>query len=267
MSFNLRYGTAEDGVNIWDNRRELALAHIQSFAPDLLGVQECQDNFQAEFLKENLPDYGFVGVPRGGMKLVPEHVRLEMTAVFYRGSVFELLEAETFWLSKTPEKPGSQSWGSMFARTVTWVRLKPSQCPHVEIFFFNTHFDHFSQKAIRESAKLLSERIAALTGNMPVILTGDFNTLKDTPAYKTLTDAGLRDVYRESHPQEEVSEGTFHGFGRVPPLAIDWILVSRHFEVIKAGVDRFHGGNIYASDHYPITAVLSFAPKDHEGSS
>ena len=40
MSYNIRYGTANDGENHWDKRKEFLLATIQTFDPDLLGTQE-----------------------------------------------------------------------------------------------------------------------------------------------------------------------------------------------------------------------------------
>ena len=50
MSFNIRYGAANDGANHWDQRKPLVVKAIQSFRPDILGTQETLD-FQAEFLK------------------------------------------------------------------------------------------------------------------------------------------------------------------------------------------------------------------------
>ena len=40
MSFNIRYGTAKDGDNVWGNRRDLVVDTIRAFDPDLLGTQE-----------------------------------------------------------------------------------------------------------------------------------------------------------------------------------------------------------------------------------
>jgi len=260
MSFNVRYATADDGKNAWARRKKVALERIRAFGPDLLGAQECEDSFQAEYLRENLPGYGFSGIRRGGeehlMGKIIRHAALEMTAIFYRESKFELLETKTMWLSKTPEVPSSKSWGSLFPRTVTWAKLKCKQPPFAEIFFFNTHFDHFSWRARNEAAKFLCARMANLTGDAPVILVGDFNTLKDFTPYKTFVGAGLRDAYRQLHPPHRRQEGTFHDYGRIPPIALDWMFVSRHFEVLEAEIDRFRVGNLFPSDHYPIKAVI-----------
>src|SRR5437667_447338 len=63
MCFNVRYGSADDGPNRWEYRKDLAAAAIRRFDPDLLGVQEAL-RFQADALREALPDYGFVGAGR-----------------------------------------------------------------------------------------------------------------------------------------------------------------------------------------------------------
>jgi endonuclease/exonuclease/phosphatase family metal-dependent hydrolase len=42
MSFNVRYGDADDGKDGWHYRHGLVARTIQNFEPDLLGVQEAQ---------------------------------------------------------------------------------------------------------------------------------------------------------------------------------------------------------------------------------
>jgi hypothetical protein len=39
LSYNIRYGTANDGENHWDKRKEFLIATIKAFDPDLLGTQ------------------------------------------------------------------------------------------------------------------------------------------------------------------------------------------------------------------------------------
>ena len=41
-----------------------------------------------------------------------------------------------------------------------------------------------------------------------------------------------------------------------PAPSIDWVLVSSHFSVISADVDRHVEKRLFPSDHYPVTAVL-----------
>ena len=63
MSFNVRYGTADDGENNWENRRDAACAMILDQRPAVFGVQEALD-FQLDYFVENCPGYKCVGVGR-----------------------------------------------------------------------------------------------------------------------------------------------------------------------------------------------------------
>lgn len=253
MSFNIRYGLANDGENHWHNRRHLALARIHAFGPDLLGLQECRDDAQADFVRSSLPDYRFFGVHRQG----PGDTALEMAPLLYRRAAFELLDSGCFWLSETPEVSGSRSWDSAYPRTVSWARLA-SRSSGAELTCINTHFD-YEPAAIAGDARCLRRWLGSLPRHTPLILTGDFNAGKESDAYRLLTgDGRLFDAFRQVHPPGE-DEATFHAFGRLEErAAIDWILVSGHFRVVDAGIDRSHEGRLFPSDHYPITAVLDW---------
>jgi endonuclease/exonuclease/phosphatase family metal-dependent hydrolase len=260
MSFNIRYGLADDGDNHWHNRKRLALARIQAFGPDLLGLQECRDDDQAEFVRAGLPDYHFFGIHRQG----PGDTGLEMAPLLFRRSVFTLLDTGCFWLSETPEVPGSMNWGSAYPRTVSWARLACLPTG-TELTYVNTHFD-FEPTAIDGDARCLRQWLDRIGRSTPLIVTGDFNAGKDTAAYRLLTgDGALVDAVRQFQPNGE-DEATFHAFGRPEEMAaIDWILVSDHFRVLEARIDRSRDGNIFPSDHYPVTAVLDWKDGNRQG--
>ena len=63
ISYNMRYGTAEDGVNAWEFRKPATIKMIKKHKPDILGVQEALD-FQLAFILENCTNYEAVGVGR-----------------------------------------------------------------------------------------------------------------------------------------------------------------------------------------------------------
>lgn len=227
MSFNIRYGTADDGENRWNNRKDLVIERIRAFDPDLLGMQECRDDFQAEHIKYSLQEYGFYGVRREG----GSDTALEMAPILFKRSAFQLAQQGHFWLSETPEIPGSKSWGGTFPRTATWVQLFHQESGK-EFIFLNTHFD-YEPSAIDRSAQLLQGWITQAAENFPVIVTGDFNADKNSSAYRQLTEhASLLDVYRQVNPNGN-NEETFHGFGQTDDLSpIDWILASDRKSVV-----------------------------------
>jgi endonuclease/exonuclease/phosphatase family metal-dependent hydrolase len=259
MSFNIRYGTANDGENHWDRRQEFVVETIRAFDPDLLGTQETL-GFQRDYLAENLSGYGHLGVGRDDGK-----DEGEMMALFYKLDRFEQLDGGHFWLSETPEVIGSKSWDSSLPRMVTWVKLrdrKNTSAPPVA--FFNTHFDHRGQEARLESARLLRRRIAAIGEACSVIVTGDFNTAEGSEPYTALFDpmqddqSPVVDTYRAVHSARDGHEATFSGFkaGTTSGSRIDWIGASRDWEVVSAAIDRTSRDGRTPSDHYPVTAVL-----------
>jgi endonuclease/exonuclease/phosphatase family metal-dependent hydrolase len=254
MSFNIRYGLADDGENHWERRKSLVIDRVRAFDPDLLGLQECRDDPQAEFIKASLWDYEFLGVPRGGDSVTAP----EMAPVLVKRSAFQVKQWETFWLSETPHIQGSRGWGSVFARTATWVDLIDLSSGR-SLIFVNTHFD-YEPSAIQESARFLRGWINDVIDRHPLLLTGDFNADKKSLPYQQLTSGThpMKDVFRTGKIAQ-ADEGTFHGYGmETYPQPIDWILVSDHFSVLNAEIDHYQKGNLFPSDHYPVTATLEW---------
>lgn len=259
MSFNIRYGTAKDGDNHWDKRKDFLIETIKAFNPDLLGTQETL-GFQRDYLAEKLSGYEVLGVGRDDGKETGE-----MTALYFKRSRFEKLDGGHFWLSETPDVPGSKSWDTSLTRMVSWVKLRDRLQPKaMPLMFFNTHFDHRGEQARVESAKLIRRKVEEAGKNCRIIVTGDFNAGEGSGPYQALFDASegkpspLSDVYRAAHPVREANEGTFSGFktDAVKGPRIDWIAVSREWQVVKSEIDRTQREGRTPSDHFAMTAVL-----------
>jgi endonuclease/exonuclease/phosphatase family metal-dependent hydrolase len=257
MSFNVRYGTAKDGPDHWDKRKDLFLETIRKYDPDLLGMQEVLA-MQADFLQENLSGYGFAGTGRDDGKRGGEY-----SPIMFKKSRFDLLDSGQYWLSPTPEVVASKGWDAALPRIVTWVRLKEKPTG-TAILVFNTHWDHVGNVARVESAKLMRRLMEQKRGDAkePVVVTGDFNSEETTPQYKRLTAGDgqgvqLIDAYREVHPQRQRDEASFHEFkGTREGLRIDWILHSPQWKATGAGIDHAARDGHYPSDHFPVTAEL-----------
>lgn len=266
MSFNIRYGTASDGENHWDKRKDFLLQTIQSYAPDLLGTQETLD-FQKDYLAKALSNYEAIGVGREDGKQ-----RGEMTAIFYRKDRFDKISEGHFWLSETPEKVGSKSWDSSLPRMVSFVALKDKSNLNSQPFLFlNTHFDHRGEIAREKSAELIVAKASEIIGNKPAILSGDFNTAEGSKPYLSLfgtagqsgSQTGWLDTYRTIHPTPSKEEGTFSGFlsnNRQGPR-IDWIACTKHWTIRGAAIDRTEKNGQTPSDHFPVTAELEIPTK------
>ena len=251
MSFNIRFAAGPDGDNRWDRRRDLLLRTIRRFDPDLRGTHEVLPG-QPRWLEQHLPDYEAVG--RGRRKLGLG----EQCTVFVRKSRARVLTDETFWLSPTPDEPGSRGWDAALPRIATSVKLKDLRTDKV-LQLINTHFDHRGAEARRRSATLLSSHVQRLPETLPVLVMGDFNAAEASAPYNALVGGprGLMDTLRRHRPEDTLG-GTIHGFtGRPRRGRIDWVLASDGFQVRSAAVDRYCVDGRYPSDHFPVTAVLS----------
>jgi len=255
VSFNIRCATADDAQNNWIHRRELFFRAIGRLDPDILGTQEAVAS-QADELRQRMPDYGFVGAGRddgrrGG----------EFCPILYRRQRFALVDHGHFWLSHTPDVPGSIGWDAALTRLATWIRLRDRLHEEPELLVLNTHWDHVGQLARLESAKLIRRKLADLGGastQLPGIIAGDFNVEEDSPAGRLLAE-GLIDSYRAVHPEPKRDEATWHAFsGRTDGSRIDFIFHTPHFQTIDAGIDRWHENGRYPSDHYPVVATVKW---------
>ena len=262
MSFNLRYGTAKDGENSWENRKGVQAEMLRRYHPDLIGTQEGL-KFQLDFIVGEFPEYEFFGVSRLGSD------EDEFAAIIYDSRRLKLIDGGNFWLSETPHLPGSRSWDSSLPRMVTWALLETIDGGR--FYHFNTHLDHRSEEARRRGAMLIWREIRS-KGDLPVILTGDFNTTPDSWTWRFLTGRIEGDERGDLHDawlvaKENVSDVriTYHGFkgrdaeaeleGETGRRVIDWILV-RGFEVDRFEIVTFSVDGRYPSDHYPVYAEL-----------
>ncbi len=250
MTFNIRYDNPDDGPNAWPNRKALVAALIGREAPDVAGLQEAMAH-QTRYLAERLSDYRWVGRTR-------EHRAGagEGCPIFYRHDRWRLAGHGTFWLSDTPEVPGSKSFGNDLPRIATWAKLIERASGRA-IYVYNCHLDHRSQPSRVASTALIVRRIGQrVTEGEPVVLMGDFNAGEQNPALDSVRAAGMVDTFRVAHPTADVV-GTFNAWrGRSDGAKIDHVFVSANLSTDHAAILRGHEGGRTPSDHFPVTAVV-----------
>lgn len=253
MSFNIRLDHVADSMNNWKYRKENAAKMIAYYAPDIIGMQEVVKN-QLDDLKNRLPQYIALGVGRADGKEKGEYCSL-----FYKANRFELVKGGNFGLSETPGSIGVKGWDAACERIVTWAVLK-DKISGKKLAVFNTHFDHIGKIARRESAKLLSKKIHEIAGNLPVVVTGDFNGTANSEPIVLLTEKDLKNACSDA----TIVYGpawSFHDFGRIPlenRQLIDFIFVNELITVDKFRVISDKPDDGYLSDHAPIMAGLTF---------
>jgi endonuclease/exonuclease/phosphatase family metal-dependent hydrolase len=270
LTFNIRYNNPADGADAWPRRKAIAAAVIRDHAADSAGLQEALKG-QIDDLLAALPGYAIVGVGRDDGK-----ARGEFSAILYRTDRLKVLDSGTFWLSETPEKPGSKSWDTACTRICTWARFQDLAPGGRTFYHFNTHLDHMSQPARLNGAKLILHRIEARATPDPVVVTGDFNAGEDNPAVRLFTALGglggentpakFTDTFRAMHPDQRHA-GTFHAFQGTPGAKgsttdkIDYILVSPGITTRAAAIDTTSAGGRYPSDHFPVAARIALDPQ------
>lgn len=249
ISYNIRYMNDKDGDNSWKFRKQASINMVNEEQPTVFGLQEAV-KAQVDFLQENLPDYAYYGVGRNDGKESGEFM-----AIFYKKEAVELLDHGTFWLAATPDTP-TKGWDGQCFRTCTWTLFECKDTGK-KFAFFNTHLDHRGKVAQEEGMKTIVNKIGELVPkDMPVFLSGDFNTRTDNPIYEPLKAimADSRELATETDHR-----GTYTGWKvRETPVVVDHIFV-RGVEVDKFQVlcDKNYGAE-YISDHYPVLSVVRF---------
>jgi endonuclease/exonuclease/phosphatase family metal-dependent hydrolase len=252
MTYNIRNSNANDGVNRWNLRRDNLVGLIKKVNPDVLGTQEVLLN-QLIYLKKSLGDYGSFGVGRNDGKHKGEH-----SVLFFKKDKYELLKGGNFWLSETPQVPGSKSWDAAITRICSWVQLKEKATGTI-FFVFNTHFDHKGRQARRNSATLIRHTVDSLAGNSPVIVMGDFNLEPSDPGYATLTDKSNFKVQLNDSYMDGALTYTDCGFDvrNKQCNRIDYIFASPHYSNNSYSVHTDNNGSYYPSDHLTVSVVLT----------
>ena len=253
MTFNVRLPQASDGPERWEARRDLFVKTIREQHPDVFGTQELYKE-QGDYVVAKLPEYKWFGMGRKGND-GDEHM-----GVFYRADELRVLDSGNFWLSDTPDVPGSISWGTLFPRMVTWAKFQRKDDDRTFILF-DTHLPYRTQDdAARErGVAVILKRIAKLPADEPFVLTGDFNTTPKSKVHAMLTRQ-LHDAWLVA-PQRSGPDKTFHDFTGKPTERIDWILV-RGFRVKEARTVTTHEGSRYPSDHFPVVADLIWLARE-----
>ena len=272
MSFNVR-GSFHDArkKNAWRNRAALNVATIESYAPDVIGLQEAQRGNLSAYRKR-LPRCAHIRGPRYG-NAIPH----DFNTILFDPERLESLDSGGFWLSETPDEY-SRSWETRVARSATWALFRVLGT-ELTFLHLNTHLDHISALARQEGSKLIVSRVVEISDRTgvdpPAIVTGDFNSRPGNRTHRTFTESGFVDTYLAAGNEEGAN--TFHAFRGAGyrdahpnrgPRRIDWIFLRDpqgrlRVESHRIIYDAAESSGLYPSDHYPILADFSFSASQH----
>ncbi len=253
MSYNIRYASRGDkGNRQWKARLPIMSDAIKT--PSIVGFQEVLSE-QLVDLKKTMAEYSFIGLGRNDGVESGEHV-----PIFYRNDRLNKTDHGHFWLSETPLKPGSTSWGNSIPRMCTWIRLTDKKGK--ALYVYNTHFDHKSSNARKMAATQILKQIKTRKHqDDPVILMGDLNCLPTSePLKMLLVDKNilLDSFTTDAHDPENST--TFNGWkaGIKGNRRIDYILTSPRLKVQSAEILNLHKEGAVASDHNAIVTTIQW---------
>ena len=268
MSFNVYVGEHSTA------RMERVTDTILENAPSAFGVQEA-DVLWMTTLKNELGDiYTSVGVGRdwGGLG--------EHSAIFYRTDLFNCIESGTKWLSNTPDQAGSYytykdpqtgtTHRANFPRVMTYVLLERKN-DGARFLYVNTHLDHDGNNGIEIGEQVRQGQIEILIaeiqklGNLPTIVTGDFNVTPEASAYTTMIGAGFLDSSKVA--KEGEIKSTYNGMdNNYAGAIIDYIFVSPE---LAESVDTYtvcpaKRDGQWVSDHNAIIATITLPTTERQ---
>ena len=238
MTLNLRFGRADDGPDSWENRKCRYASFFQEHRPDFFGIQEA-NSFQVEFIQQHLTEYNCIG------QRIPSPPYWQDNMIFYRKE-WECKKSERFFFSHAPSVPSRFSESKWPRQCIYGVFQKSGR----QIVCANTHFD-FLSTVQEKSARMIVAKLSSFNaGTVPVVITGDFNSLPDSPGYREFANRGrFQEVFQGAYT------GTHHNFsGEHTGRHIDWILYRGPLDLVRRAkiTGQYQGG--YPSDHFPVLA-------------
>ena len=251
MSANVRTYTPTDFFKrSWFYRAKLFNLDIEQVNPDIICFQEATPTHFKYFTKV-LEGYS------GTITYRDESKSSEGCPIFYKTSLFDLVDEGHFWLSETPDKI-SISWNSAYYRICSYVILKEKESG-INFVVFNTHLDSSSEEARINGIKLVLSKINEFGGYRSFLM-GDFNDFlgSDTLNYALsnfLDSQAVADVTDDGCTYQDWGEKLYKG-------RIDFIMISRTgikvnlYNILQK--EETSHKNEYSSDHYPIYINVSF---------
>ncbi len=270
MSSNVRFASARDkssnpdtGDRDWTNRKSAYYAMVNYYRPAVIGLQEAQKE-QVQDIKNNCSGYNHYGLGRKNGKdiladdsywgLIPgTQAGEESSTILYRTDLITLNSSGTIWHSNSPTSANSyfSEMEDHVPQTSTWAILtyKPTG---KQFFLLNTHPSIYNAAHSKEVNLIRNTITSKNTGNLPVILTGDWNMTEDDTNMALITN----NYYSaRKHAQTTDSFETYHWWG-TDARQIDHIYYDGIGDVYMFRTDKRKWNDKYISDHYPVFAVF-----------
>jgi endonuclease/exonuclease/phosphatase family metal-dependent hydrolase len=267
MSFNMLLNWSEshlEPVDRWETRKSRVIEYVQWAHPDVIGSQELQTDQLDDLLSAISREYDYYGV--GADDGVKEG---DIPAVFYRKDRLQLIKGETFYFSETPEVISKNPFGGK--NTFTFCHFLDKKTGS-EFFILNTHLAFGNMNRRHYEACKLRDFLMEKKFQLPVFITGDFNTFSfrqelDLPFFdgdhivQTIENGGVIDsaklpIFGHFGPISSTNFCTekkkpFCSQGE-PGIILDHVFVSNGIQVLLHGIDSAKVDGHFPSDHFPV---------------
>jgi endonuclease/exonuclease/phosphatase family metal-dependent hydrolase len=262
----------------WTTRKPIVLEIMQDKtggAPyDFIGTQETSTNpdpalNQVNHLAAGMPGYDTLYAACNGEPNTPTPKEISMSnMILWRKDRWQIDPRDhgAYWLSATPEVPGSNQWapgGKGARRNVTYGLFHEIAADGKrtgrKVYFYNTHLNVHVPDARAKSALLIMDRIHARpTPTAPVILTGDFNSRRDSIVYRYLTGAPVTYENERRTPPLALHEASAAAGNQNDLPRIDFIFFTDDLTPLTAARLPPTRRAIRSSDHAPVEASLGW---------
>jgi endonuclease/exonuclease/phosphatase family metal-dependent hydrolase len=251
MTYNIRYASFNEDQENWNNRKEGVVNLLHQH--DFVGLQEATPVQINDIMEAVGEEYGLISRTRE-----KDPTQGEASPLLFKKDKWQIIDSGTFWLSSTPDIPGSNTWGAAYNRVVSYGIFK-SRDSKDSIMVVNTHYDHVSQEARIKSTILIKNRLGNYINKLPFVFMGDLNVEDNNDVYAYINaEMKLKDSYREIQPEFSFQDNTFHGWISDTAISrIDYIFINNLISVRTAKVNMSKSKNMYPSDHLPLEAVIS----------
>ena len=281
MSFNVQ---VESGSKVRaDIRADMLRSLLDEYMPDSIGLQEVTPLWDGMMKNYVFNDsYACVGEPRAAGQ--------EASLIYYRTDKYELLDSGTFWLSDTPDVPGSKFEASLYIRICTWAHLRDRVTGN-EYVHVNTHLDNLGGsdgRSLRKKQIIVILKFLQRFDGIPMVMTGDLNQAAvnaegtQYSVYKTLTgvksftlDDGTEAFSRFSNARYDAPDNMPEGICATMVAShdpngtkdnpakepIDYVLYTKDsLTALSYKIRLYDRCGMYLSDHLPVISEIKFAP-------
>ena len=167
----------------WTKRLPAVTALIDEYDFDILCSQEPYRGQMDDLISYYKDKYNWVGRTTAADSL---ETMAAYNPIFYRKDRFEMLRWGIEWFTAVP---GTTGYDAATPRNMTWAHFREKKSAK-EFFCVSAHYDHKGKEAKNMASYILLDAVKRLSGNLPVIICGDFNSLDFSEPYNILVESG-----------------------------------------------------------------------------